>query len=161
MKRTPLKRRTPLRRSAPMDSGRQVRTESLPALIPKVSPSRRKPRPPKKRSAYRDRERDWDRMAWCKTLPCAVSTHPPPGVVVTTCAGVIEADHQGDRAKSRKAPDDTVVPMCNGHHCERTDHRGTFATLPLELEREWRRQQIARVQQLYSVHLAGVSAGTF
>lgn len=112
-RRTPLARRTPLRRS-------------------RWSKRTRRP------STYRRRPRDLGFMSWIREQPCVVRSLPPDPNRITPCGGFVEADHLGDRALGRKAPDDTCAPMCSDHHRQRTDHSGAFRALAqLEL-RAWR-----------------------
>lgn len=114
MKRTPLRRKTPLRR------------RSL-------------------KNSYRRRARDLDHMSDVRRLPCAVRTcqfrtfgdsdvmMPQP----TRCEGRVQADHAGERAYGKKAPDDTTIPMCRKHHEERTDYKGAFKNWKAEQMRAW------------------------
>ena len=134
MNRSPLLRRTPLRRARFMRSTRK--------------------------SKYRRRERDFERMLWTKRRPCMVAELPPFWfmavakviglTVVTACSGPVEADHMGERGMGQKASDDTCVPMCQGHHRERHDHAGTFRPLVKAELRAWRAQAIERTQAAWS-----------
>lgn len=58
-------------------------------------------------------------MVWAKTQPC-VARH------LGRCSGEVEADHSGWRGLSQKADDATCVPLCTGHHRDRTDFSGAF-----------------------------------
>ena len=123
MKRTPLRRKTAMQRT-PMRRG--------------------------KRSTYAKRPRDRAFMEFVHTLPCAVMSYRMPWEhELTACNGPIEADHMGDRGLSHKADDDTVVPMCNQHHVERTIHRGVFWHATKEQLREWRSLVIEDTQKLF------------
>lgn len=73
----------------------------------------------KGRTKYARRERDVDYMLRVKTLPC-VARHLGP------CDGVVEADHAGPRGIGQKADDTTTIPICTGHHRDRTDFSGAF-----------------------------------
>lgn len=100
MKRSPLLRRTPLRA--------------------RVNAARKAART-RKRSRYARRERNVDFMLWVKTLPCVARALGP-------CSGVVEADHAGSRGLGQKCPDEETIPICTGHHRERTDFSGAFKT---------------------------------
>lgn len=132
MKRSPLRRKTSLKRK----------------------PMRRKLRSTK----YSRRERDFDRMAWCKTLPCAVVKldvlEGPAGRLgrMLLCDGPVEAHHAGEHGVGQKAPDDTVVPLCVLHHKELTDRRGCFAGWPPHALKEWELALIERYQGYYDVY---------
>lgn len=109
---------------------------------------RRKPRPPKKVSAYRSRERDFDRMRFVKTLPCTMTIDPIGEP--TPCRGPIEADHEScGRGLGRKSADDRVIPLCDGHHDERTDHNGAFKHLKRDEIRAWFERAIERTRAAY------------
>lgn len=119
MKRTPLRRKTPLRASRARN---------------------RTTKPP--RTKYASRPRATAYMLFVKSLPCALrdngdavalevygpDEHPFWWInaPITSCSGPTEADHMGQRALSRKAPDSTCGPLCTQHHRERTDHTGAF-----------------------------------
>lgn len=128
----PLRRRKPLRRS-PMRRGAR-------------------------RSSYALRPRDADYMLAVKLLPCAVSVDPPDPARVTRCSGVVEADHAGERGLGRKADDRTCIPMCTGHHRERTDHAGSFRGLSRGQARTWRERAIDRTWPLAAGILEGWAA---
>lgn len=115
------------------------------------SPIRRR----KGSTSYSRRERDLAFMGWTKQQPCMVRVMPPQFFTsspaartrpATPCYGEVEADHMGDRGLGQKADDTTTVPMCTGHHAERTDHRGAFRTLNREEVRTWRALAIAHTQ---------------
>lgn len=128
------------------------------AIVRRRAPAMRKaikasrPRAPKKRSAYRNRERDFDRMAYVKTLPCTMTIDPIGEL--TPCRGPIEADHAGRRGLGRKADDDTVIPLCDGHHDDRTDHTGAFKNVSRDDERDWRERAIERTRRAWDARLA-------
>lgn len=111
---------------------------------------RRTPLTRKKRLVYRPRQtayarrtRDFDYMLAVKELPCALA-----GVVgAGPCSGEVEADHAGERGLGQKSDDNTVVPLCTGHHRDRTDGRGYF-NRPREENRHWCRLTIARTQHV-------------
>lgn len=89
-------------------------------------------------------------MAWVKTLLCSVEEEwPNVDVRPTTCTGVVEADHMGQRGLGQKADDRTCAPLCTGHHRERTDHSGSFRTLNREEARAWKERQVLRTQTLW------------
>lgn len=115
------------------------------------SPLKRKaPMRRTKRSAYARRPRDVEFMLWVKTLLCAVEEEWPLFPVrPTACDGVVEADHMGQRALSRKADDTTCVPMCTKHHRERSDHSGTFRAMTRDQLRAWRERAMMRTQTLW------------
>jgi hypothetical protein len=78
----------------------------------------RGPKPKKKRTAYATRERDTPYMLWCKLLPCLLAPYQHLAAI-GACDGPTEADHAGERALGRKAPDNTVIPLCRLHHVAR------------------------------------------
>lgn len=73
----------------------------------------------KKRTKYARRERNVEHMLAVKDMPCAAAGLSP-------CFGPIEADHASSGALSNKSDDETVIPMCAGHHRCRTDFSGPF-----------------------------------
>ncbi len=101
-------------------------------------------------------------MLWTKRQACTVRELPPSSFVIdpdraalaasktTPCRGRIEADHMGARGVGQKAGDETVAPMCTGHHGERTDHKATFFFLNQNELRMWRAEAIARNQTAWS-----------
>jgi hypothetical protein len=114
-----------------------------------------------RKSKYRRRERDVERMRWTKRQPCIVRSMPPVHAVelggfwdsdhvVTMCSGPVEADHMGERGLGQKADDNTCVPMCRGHHRERTDHSGTFRPLTRDELRAWRARAIEITQAKFT-----------
>ncbi len=113
MKRTMLKRRTPMHANH--------------------AGSRKHPSPTK----YKSRERDTEYMLFVKTMPCmvyqldaiqcmSVAKQDGGPSLVTKCSGDVEADHKSSGALSHKSKDNTVIPLCQLHHRERTDHTGSF-----------------------------------
>lgn len=136
MKRTRLERRTPLARK----------------------PMRR--RTGDARNSYARRERDFEYMAFVKTMPCALS-----GESGHRCDGASEADHAGDvgvRGLGAKADDRTCIALCPGGHRERTERRGYFAGMDTLAMRAWTEAQIARHQAAYAEHRAlHAEAGVF
>lgn len=148
MKRsTPLARRTPLKRTSLRRDIERALREPLP----------RRP------TRYRRRARDFEFMGWVKRQPCIVRVLPPRDfaytlasrllfardialVRTTPCDGPIEADHAGERGLGRKAADSTCIPLCRGHHRERTDHAGTFRPLTRDELRAWRARAIEHTQ---------------
>lgn len=121
---------------------------------------RTKPRPPKKQSAYKLRERDWDRMGFVKTLPCTMTVDPIGDP--TPCRGPIEADHESrGRGLSRKSADDRVIPLCDGHHDERTDHNGAFKNVKRDDERAWFERAIDRAQRAYDARREALASSLF
>lgn len=115
---------------------------------------RRTPLRARGKTRYRLRERDMNYMGWVRRQPCIVRELPPSGFLTvpelnphtTPCYGRVEADHAGDRAFGQKADDATCIPMCRGHHRERTDHAGTFSPLTRDELRAWRIAAIERTQ---------------
>lgn len=72
------------------------------------------PRPERsKGTSYKRRDREPGRMIWCKSQPCYVLRLAG---IQGACDGPIHAHHMGERGLGRKAPDDTVVPLCQYHH---------------------------------------------
>lgn len=139
-------RRTPLKRGAPLRRKTRLRARG--------------------NTKYRRRERDTERMLWTKRQPCAVRELRPIDFInwdrikgvggrvewgtyeatITPCSGPVEADHAGDRGLGQKADDSTCIPLCRGHHRERTDHTGTFSPLTRDEARAWRTAAIERTQ---------------
>lgn len=133
MKRSQLKRKTPTGRSR----------------------MRRNPRS----TSYSRRDRDFDRMEWCKTLPCDLGLWPDPTAytlwpegsrrLIGYCDGVTEAHHAGVHGVGQKAPDDTVIPLCQHHHQCLTDRRECFAGWPHGSLKTWELAAIEKYQRLY------------
>lgn len=116
------------------------------------SPLRRSPMRRRSRSTkYSRRPRDVPYMLFVKSLLCSVEEErPDPDREPTPCSGVIEADHAGRRGISQKADDRTTIPICTGHHRERTDHTGSFKYTTRESNRAWLDRAITRTQTLYA-----------
>lgn len=95
----------------------------------------------KKRSKYATRERNVDYMLWVKTLPCSARQYGP-------CSGVVEADHAGARGLGRKCPDEETIPICTGHHRERTDFSGAFKTWNRDMMRAFLAASLVITQDL-------------
>lgn len=156
MKRTPLKRKTPLRRGkSTLRRKTRLRARS-------------------KTNSYRKRERDIAYMLTVKRLPCAVRAwvdalllarlHPrttlEPALqdlfepfddlfglpTPTKCWGRVQADHAGARGLGVKCPDDQCTPLCELHHRERTEYKGTFRWFTAVEMRAWNDWAIARTQ---------------
>ncbi len=139
--------------------------------------------PPPRRTKYARRPRDLARMAWIKTLPCAMAQmeqwrlrreHPDGDRLLglwlgpfafTGCRGVIEAHHAGEHGKGQKAPDDTCIPMCRAHHrgddIGITRYRGPFARWPRGELKRWELAMVEIYQRRYAEHLAGRDAATY
>jgi len=91
-------------------------------LFPKPEP--RYKAPPQKLGKRKEprrsgRDRDPLYMAKVKRLPCAARR-------MSSCEGVIEADHAGPRPLGRKSHDHQTIPMCQKHHWQRTNYVGVF-----------------------------------
>lgn len=99
-------------------------------------------KPGKRKTKYAQRERDIDYMLWVKTLPCLLAGNPEAG----PCTGVVEADHAGERGLGQKAPDDTCIPLCSGHHLDRHACTGFFRGRPKPWKREWRAEAIEKTR---------------
>lgn len=118
--------------------GKLRRTE-----LKRKSPMKRTPmRKGSRKTKYAMRERDIDYMLWVKTLPCLLAGVDGAG----PCTGVVEADHAGLRGMGQKAPDDTCIPLCSGHHLDRHACTGFFRGRPKEWKRDWRLCAIAETQ---------------
>lgn len=113
---------------------------------------------------YARRERDWARMAFVKTEPCALSGGAPvacnlwrgdwpPGA----CSAVVEAHHAGEHGLSHKAPDDTVVALCSKHHRSLTDRTGAFDGWPRGALKAWELAAVAYYQERYADYTLGLS----
>ncbi len=81
-------------------------------------------------------------MLWVKCQPCLLAGVEEAG----PCSGITEADHAGDRGMGQKAPDDTCIPLCSGHHLDRHACTGFFRGRPKPWKREWRHAAIAKTQ---------------
>lgn len=102
------------------------------------------------KTSYRRRPRDLDVMRRVRKLPCIVracAESSPGGIRFTTCRGRVQADHAGERAFGRKAPDDTTIPLCTKHHRERTDYTGMFKGMTADTMRAWCDWAIAMTKQ--------------
>lgn len=164
MKRTPLHRKTPLRRSKrtrPPIPRKLIQSLAAPSSVTEQMRSALgDPAPmfreisPRKRSKYARRPRDMPRMLWTKHQPCAVGSligvelwlsPVPPG----RCSGPVEAHHAGVRGVGQKATDDTVIPLCAGHHRALTDRAGAFAGWPRGAVKRWEMAMVALYQERY------------
>lgn len=123
----------------------------------KRTPMRRRPRSTK----YSRRERDTERMGWTKMMPCSVGDGLTPlaydlwlGGDVDACRGPIEAHHAGVHGLSEKAPDDTVIPLCDHHHDSLTDLRGVFSGWPRGAVKAWELAVIEFWQSRYAATLS-------
>ena len=124
MKRTHLSRKTPLRTRTPLRRAKSIRQRS---------PHRRPTSPENK-----------DRMAWIRTLACCAPAH--------ICAGRIEAHHAGKKPGLRlKAPDDTVIPLCQQAHHDIDNHSGPFRNMTRDELREWQDYKIVVFQTMWEV----------
>lgn len=131
----------------------------------KRTPLKRTPmRRHKGSTKYARRERDYDRMRWIKTQPCACSARAhgflpeaselwggpaPPD----RCSGAVEAHHAGGHGYGNKAPDDTTIPMCQHHHRSITGKpggRGCFDGWPRGDVKRWELAVAERYQRLYT-----------
>lgn len=127
MIRTPLARRTELRRGKPLKRKTWMKQR-------RATPRRS------------GRVRDPAFMAWVRRQLCAVRVDQPDPNRITPCSGRMEADHQGEHPYGRKSNDNETVPMCHGHHGDRTNDTGPFKNLTPEERLAWRERQIARTQ---------------
>ena len=119
-------------------------------------------------TSYSRRPRDQDRMTWCRAQPCALSRpgascielwHGPPDV--DACRDAIQAHHAGEHGLGNKAPDDTVIPLCDHHHDDLTDRRGCFAGWPRRQLKVWELAMIEMYQRAYAERVIGVDAALF
>jgi len=105
--------------------------------------SKNRNKPPKRKTKYARRERDFEYMRWVKTLPCLL-------VGEGHCSSVVEADHAGlDAGLNQKAPDRTCIPLCSRHHLDRHAATGYFRGREKAWKRDWREAAIAKTQKLY------------
>lgn len=124
--------------------------------LKRKSPMRCKPRS----TRYSRRERDIPRMLWTKTLPCMLRPEPPfrnlwHGPAESDgCRGVVEAHHAGEHAGWQKAPDDTVIPMCDYHHDCLGDRQGVFSGWPKFALKAWELAAVEHYQALYAARTA-------
>lgn len=99
-------------------------------------------------------------MLWTKTLQCALTVPgqsagslwlgPPPD----RCKRAIEAHHAGEHGVGQKAPDDTVIPLCDHHHDALTDRRGVFSGWPRGAVKTWELAMVALYQSRYRDEVA-------
>lgn len=122
MKRTSLKRK-PLKRKSELKRKTRLRARS-------------------KTKKYARRPRDKDFMAFVAKQPCALS-------FTKKCCGRVQVDHVGVRGLGQKSRDDETIPLCTGHHGERTDYRGHFKGWNGQQMREWCDSFIHYYQRLY------------
>lgn len=137
-----MKRGAPLRRRTPLARG----------------PMRRR----RGSTSYSRRERDTDRMGWCRTQPCALAEPPIAswaGPLPDACRRHVEAHHAGAHGLSNKSPDDTVIPLCDHHHDDLTDRRGVFSGWPIGALRVWQDAMIAIYQARYAARTLPIGAG--
>jgi hypothetical protein len=75
--------------------------------------------------------REWpDYVHWIHELPCFAES-------MGGCQGYVEAHHAGPRGLSRRAHDDTCVPLCSIHHKQFEDASGPFKTWKQIERRRW------------------------
>jgi hypothetical protein len=126
MKRSPLKRHA---RLAPGRGPRRV------VRVKAVNAAR-------KRREFARAYGSAERVAWVKTLVCAVAGRGLDG-----CFGPIDVAHVGNGGAGRKADAASTVPMCRGHHCEQhqygvrrfeAKYRVDLAAHAAVVERAWR-----------------------
>ena len=98
--------------------------------------------PSKRPGKYARRVRDFDFMLWVKTQQCLLAGNYEAG----PCSGVVEADHAGLRGIGQKAPDDTCIPLCSGHHLDRHACTGFFRGREKAWKRDWRAEAITKTQ---------------
>lgn len=120
--------------------------------------SKKRKSPPRK-SRYAERERDFEFMGWVKSLPCLLYQHDGAGPCTP---GYVEADHAGlDAGLTRKAPDDTCIPLCSAHHLDRHACTGFFRGRSKQWKRDWRLDAIAKTQAAYPGPGNGITEGEF
>lgn len=125
-RRTPLRRKTWMRQGAPKHRHDDDRGDST-----------------GRRSGYRERPRETERMLWIKTLPCCA---PGPH----ECHRIIEAHHAGPKpGMGRKAPDDTCIPLCRQAHSQIDAFSGPFRDFDRARMRSWQDEQVANYQALW------------
>lgn len=83
-------------------------------------------------------------LDWIRSQPCALRTHPLPGV--TPCEGrPIEAHHPTGSGLALRAPDSEAIPLCPGHHRGELHRvRGTFKWWTRARLKAWQREMSAR-----------------
>ena len=100
----------------------------------------------KRKSKYARRKRDFIYMGWVKLQPCCVAEELNS---FQFCRGVIEADHMGQRAYGRKAPDQTCAPLCQLHHIHRHERLGYFHSLSKMDMRDWCDKMVSKYRAKY------------
>ena len=79
-----------------------------------------------------------------KSLPCLLAGDELAG----NCSGVVEADHAGIGVGiGQKAPDNTCIPLCSGHHLDRHACTGFFRGREKSWKREWRVEMIEKTRK--------------
>lgn len=118
---------------------------------------------------YSRRERDLERMAWIKTLPCAIGGNrtnqsavaaelwlgPPPD----RCRRAVEAHHAGEHGLGAKPDDDTCIPLCDHHHDALTDRRGVFSGWQKYGLKIWELAVVAHYQAMYAARSSSGDVG--
>lgn len=124
--------------------------------IKRTKPMRRRSRSTK----YSRRPRDLEFMAWVRDQLCSVEEDwPDRDQQPTACLGPIQADHDSrGRGLGQKSDDRTCIPLCLGHHTERTDHSGTFKHLTRDQIRAWFDRAQARLDVTWNEHHGEVIA---
>ncbi len=108
-------------------------------------PKRTRMKPGKHKSKYAMRERDYEFMAFVRSLPCILA-----GLgLLSPCSGVVEADHAGERGAGQKATDNTCIPLCKRHHWDRHNAGGFFRGGVKGWKRVWCQKAIAKTQAEY------------
>ena len=122
--------------------------------IPKAPPRPKKKKPVKRPTKYARRERDIDYMLLVKGLECILARNDEAG----PCTGVTEADHAGlDAGLNQKAPDDTCIPLCSGHHLDRHACTGYFRGREKAWKRDWRLVAIEITQRELAHDTEGIT----
>lgn len=124
-----MKRSAPLQRRAPLRRLQSLRT--------------------KRKTKYRQRQRDTDYMAWVRRQPCSAKG-------MGTCSGRVEADHTGKRGVGQKADDRTCIPLCHKHHVQRTSFSGPFRSWNQEAMRVWLAVTLLQIKVRRTDHIANL-----
>lgn len=77
-----------------------------------------------------------------KSQPCVLAT-------LGGCRGETQAHHAGRHAMGRKPPDDTYIPLCDGHHDAWHDGGVPFTGMDKERRRFWAETQIDVTRMRY------------
>jgi hypothetical protein len=119
------------------------------SAIKRGKPLARKTRIKAKRATpRRGPAREPARLAWIRTLACAVSWSD------CVYGYAVVAHHAGRHAAGKKCPDSEAIPLCQGHHDHLHSLTGPFRHWKRDAVRAWEDEQIAYYQAFYALRMA-------